>query len=299
MKHRPYSKYRSYSGERDSSRGTDPSTDNKKRESHTKRVEFDIARKLNDSRDINGDIKCFECGRVGHYMRDCSERATRSKMRYNHRSNALIAHSDDYDSLSDSENLIYHKVFVNGQEIECIVDCGSELSLTDLDLTKRLGLKLGKYTGKPIKAVNGSPVEVAGQVDMIVVLKHEGEQKETKLSPAVIKNFDFKSLNVNVVPQHPPNSNNRIHLLHDVTLEPNKSVIARVRPSFRKQKKNFSCVIKTNPNLFKRNKIYLKESEVEFQRGEAQIPIINCKSERVKLSCGTIIGNFETGETMP
>jgi hypothetical protein len=236
-------------------------------------------------------------------------------------SNALVTHSDDYDSLSDSENLIYDKVFVNDHEIECIVDCGSELSLTDLDLTKKLGLKLGKYIVKPIKAVIGSPVEVAGQVEMIVVLKHEGERKETKLSPAVIKDFDFylllgndsnkaaniwidcknnsivwqtnKSLNVNVGQEHLPKSNNRIHLLHDITLEPNKSVIAKVRPSFKRQKKNFSCIIKTDPNLFKKNKIYLKESEVEFQKGEAMIPIINCKSEKVKLSCGTILGNFE------
>jgi len=46
-----------------------------------------------------------------------------------------------------------------------------------LKLTKKLGLQLERYTGKPIKAVNGSPVEVAGQVKMVVVLKHNGQEK--------------------------------------------------------------------------------------------------------------------------
>jgi hypothetical protein len=50
-----------------------------------------------------------------------------------------------------------------------------------------LGLKLERYAGKSIKAVNGSPVEVAGQVTVEVVLKHKGQERKIEIKPAVIK----------------------------------------------------------------------------------------------------------------
>ncbi len=258
-------------------------------------------------------------------MRECPERAARRRSNHSRLTNALVTQSDEYDSLSDSDNLIYHRVFVNGSEIECIVDCGSELSLTDLDLTKRLGIKLERHAGKPIKAVNSSPVEVAGQVSVEVVLKHKGHERKIEIKLAVIKDFDFnlllgndfnraaniiidcknnaivwtanqdKQTNAEAM-DHELNTQNRVHLLHDTIIKPNRAMLVKVRPSFKKQKLDFTCIVKTNPNLFKKNKIYLKEAEVDFKRGEACVPLINCKGERVKLSCGTIIGNFQFKE---
>lgn len=50
--------------------------------------------------------------------------------------------------------------------------------------------------------------------------------------------------------------------------------------------------MRTNPKIFHKNNVYLKEIEVEFLEGMALIPIINCKSNPIKLMSGTIIGNF-------
>jgi hypothetical protein len=57
-------------------------------------------------------------------------------------------------------------------------------------------------------------------------------------------------------------------------------MLAKVRPSFKKQKLDFTCIVKTNPNLFKKNKIYLKEAEVDFKRGEACVPLINWQTSK-------------------
>jgi hypothetical protein len=183
---------REQSRERYDKRGT--SRDGRAQAHNSKHVEFDIARKISGSRNLEGEPLCFHCNRPGHHIKFCPYLNAGKTPPAKRKSNFVSQSENPFSSDSENDELIYQEVFINGKSISALIDCVSEVSLIESGKAKMLGLDLEPYTGKEIKAVNGSPVVIEGQADTQIILKNSEGNKVVKVRLAAIKNFDFSLL---------------------------------------------------------------------------------------------------------
>jgi hypothetical protein len=80
--------------------------------------------------------------------------------------------------------------------------------------------------------------------------------------------------------------------MRTTNIGPNRTARIKVIASNKYSNQSFSCVIHANPDLFNKTKIFIKERNVYFNKGEATIPVVNCKSKTVTLKSGSIIGTY-------
>ena len=280
-----------------------------------KKPHFENARRFNDNKGFNGENKCFNCGKYGHIANQCPLKYRQQSPR-NHRSNAL--HSEEYDESEEVGDLIFQTIEINGHKYSALIDSGSTVSLISEMIVRKLKLNIRQYRGKNIKNVDGLPIAIVGEVDITVKVNFEGGFKETDILAAVIRNFQFDVLLGNDYNQkagvmidcrrkcliwpklngehslslQSTKSENYVHLLRDVTLQPLVQVEVKVTPKDRVNRRSASVVIKTDSHLFNKNKILINDTPIEFIGGKASIRVINCSNKEVTLKSGTIVGVF-------
>ena len=282
--------------------------------------EFNNARRVAFSRDIDGVIRCFNCGKPGHYARDCRFRERHFFENRTQRSNAIQkqTHSSESDQ---NDELIYQTVKINNQTIESLLDTGSEISLINASLVRKLNLPIKPYNGKYIRAVNGNNVDVIGQVKILVELEFEDFVKITTIHAIIVEKFDFQLLLGNdfnrkagvfidckekrllcsdntgglVAPIELNKNNlegNTIHLYRDTLFHPHTIHYINVVPTYKSKNKSIICKVKTNQDLFKKYRLYLSDAPITFKKGKACITALNCNKEPILLKSGTVIGIF-------
>ena len=97
--------------------------------------------------------KCYYCGGLGHFIRDCEKRKTQ------------VEHSKGVTGIESRDNSevirgqTYLRLVVNGKSSKCLLDTGSDVTLLPSSLTSGVQLE---PTARRIRAANGTAIKVNG-----------------------------------------------------------------------------------------------------------------------------------------
>ena len=279
-----------------------------------KHVQFENARNMNNTRNLNGDIRCYNCGDLGHAGRDCTKAVTQNTLPKE--INTVFCVSEN----AVKSNLIYQFVTINGHSVQGLIDTGAIVTLIDDYTRKILGLKIIQ-TNEKFFGANKKPLKVKGKTFAIISINLNNVEKLVEIEAIVIKDFKYNLIlgsdfieKANILIDFPQRklifsenkgincendnlcnilSDNKIHLMKDVCIEPNHLLYLRVTHSHKKDNKNEVKYIHTNEKLFENTGIFVKQQYYKFLKGEATIPVVNCSDKVVNLLSGTIIGFFE------
>ena len=275
------------------------------------RVNFELPRKIAESRTPQGDANCWNCGLSGHHARGCLKPPRNKSPAPQRRANLTNLRNKIYVS----DNLIYQTVEINGREVSALIDCGSEVSLIEARLARSLGLKSKSTAGdRVIKAVNGSNVRLQGEVQAAVGFLHNNMRYTIQLRMGMIPNFDFSLLlgndfnkaagiiidcKTNTITFDPDTENKRIrtygrpiHATLSIELKPRASYLLSASVAYRRKGETFTAFVRNSPEIYEKRRFFLKEAEVEFSDGRAVIKITNCSNDPLNVKQGSIIGHL-------
>ncbi len=75
-------------------------------------------------------------------------------------------------TISDNRpDMMYAAVVVKDQELKAVIDCGSTVTIIREDLAESLRLKIDKYNGNRVNAVNGAKVIPTGKTYIKLVIE--------------------------------------------------------------------------------------------------------------------------------
>jgi hypothetical protein len=292
-----------------------------KQNTTSKRVNFDLNKNMSQSRTTDGRNICYSCQQPGHHSRNCPFR--RSANVENGHSNASFLVAQAISPLVDNYNnrLMFISVKLNGHIIKALVDTGSEITMISDKLAEELGLRITKYKGKQVTGVNAQPVEITGQTQINVVVFDPDGERSIPITAMTIRNFHMNFLlgydfhyasksvidiyNNNIVfnslaVQNPmrmktPISNNisKMHSIENIEVPPNGMQIVKCVPSSKRTIPDIECFAKSNPSLLSKRKIFVKDQNIKVKDGIAKVPVINLSDNRVAISAGSIVSDYE------
>ena len=166
--------------------------DNQAKFNQNKKVLFDFPQQLSNSKTTQGEQRCHNCGKIGHYLRFCPANPANMDNATNVKSNLVYVNTIDEIYKTKPNNLIYIRVILNDREIISLVDTVSEISIIDSNLCNKLNCELIPYDGSMLKAANDSEIEVLGKTFINLVIP--GTEQSFILSPKVVKNFRHQML---------------------------------------------------------------------------------------------------------
>ena len=129
---------------------------------------------------------CFVCGRQGHMARDCDQRSDRRDQRSTATSRDIDRRGNHLPTTGQTSNRNSQGRFyqvngmaksivvcgtVNGIESPCLIDTGASVSLVPISIV--VGKPLRPCSGNVnLQAVNGTRLQVLGEVDLLVYLDY-------------------------------------------------------------------------------------------------------------------------------
>ena len=141
-------RYRNRSNSRDRTQRND-SYDRNRNYNNERKIDFDLARNVSNTRNLEGEPICYLCNKPGHHAKFCPKnqfgRTPPPKRK------AYFINSGFSDIESDDDGLIYQKVNVEGMSVSALIDCGSVVSLIESKIAKSLKLPIKPYTGRDVK----------------------------------------------------------------------------------------------------------------------------------------------------
>ena len=159
-------------------------------------MKTDMERTNNRSRDYRKEkeislprkIICYECGKEGHRRFECPDKVsgrpthqggrtpadTRRRREWNNRDTTRNDETEEPRQFlgletkpkhvnSAGEGLLYANLRVNGSMRKCLIDCGSEVSLIPVRMTKGLQRR---ESSRVLLAANNTPISMLGEVDV-------------------------------------------------------------------------------------------------------------------------------------
>jgi len=98
-------------------------------------------------------LKCYYCGGLGHFARDCLKKKTQLNR------NNGISGSDGENNFDAARGQTYLRLVIKGKLSKYLLDTGSDVSLLSTSLTA--GLRV-EPTDRRIRAANGTAIKVTG-----------------------------------------------------------------------------------------------------------------------------------------
>lgn len=156
--------------------------------------------------------------------------------------------------------------------ISALIDCGSVVSLIESKIANRLKLLIKPYTGREVKAVNGSPVIVIGETEIPISITIGGVNRTAFVKLGVVENFDFSLLlgmdfnrkvglvidchresvtliespEANADKYKPNNETRCLHAAQSIIIKPNDTHFLKVVPNDKKKYRQFLATIRNN-----------------------------------------------------
>ena len=151
------------------------------------------------------DIKCYKCGKTGHFAKYCKPMDTKKNGRPNkgeprannvsqdsHEETPVPASDDDhaFSVETKTRGLPRINVLIHNRECNVLVDSGSSVNTVNSVLARELGVKVQRSNSKLFAYATNTPLQVEGEFTTTV-------ESQNKIVPArfvVVKNADIPLL---------------------------------------------------------------------------------------------------------
>ena len=131
---------------------------------------------------------CFECAQTGHKASMCTKRNYQQPKKIN----VVLS-----KVMKNKGKRKYVNMKVNGQNITCLLDTGSDISTIDETTWKKIGKPELRNTGKIVRDISGRKLKFKGEFDAKVTL--DGETYKTKIYAIAGKNANLFGIDLIVL----------------------------------------------------------------------------------------------------
>jgi len=253
--------------------------------------------------------KCYQCKQNGHIKRNCPMLSKPPEQ-----SSGAQPAIRGIIGLDNAD--VYLAMDVGGKRVPCLLDSGCEITLVPLGTVEQMGDVEVKFSTHCIYAANGTAIQVAGEVELPMVLEGRKIMTFALASPDVeeimlgidwlrrhrcVWDFDKNGLYVDgysTVPlsRKKPLCCRRVYLQQDVILPPQRETDVVARATITSTTKGASSWAVESRQL--KPSIYVGRTLLPSKLHELPVRLINTASTARQLKAGTFLGSMSPVEVI-